>query len=67
MNEQALPDPDDWEAMEEGEQEMQEYLAAHRFDLGNARYWYGQAQRPVASKPLAIEWDAMARELLDSE
>ena len=36
-------------------------------DLGNARYWYGQAQRPVPTKPLAAEWDAIAETLLAAD
>jgi len=33
-------------------------------DLGNARYWYRQAQRPVSTGPHAAEWDAIAETLL---
>jgi hypothetical protein len=33
-------------------------------DLSNARYWYGQADRPVASDPLDREWDDIASSLL---
>ena len=33
-------------------------------DLPNARYWYGQADRPVASDPLDREWDDIASSLL---
>ena len=43
------------------------YLHRVEGDLGNARYWYGQAQRAVSSKSLDAEWDAMARELLDPQ
>lgn len=32
-------------------------------DLGNARYWYGRAGRPVASGPLGEERDEIEREL----
>jgi hypothetical protein len=33
-------------------------------DLPNARYWYGQAQRPVSTQPLAAEWDAIVETLI---
>jgi len=33
-------------------------------DLGNAGYWYRQAQRPAAKGPLAAEWDAIVTSLL---
>jgi hypothetical protein len=36
-------------------------------DLGNARYWYRQAQRPVATTALTAEWDAIAEILLQGE
>jgi hypothetical protein len=36
-------------------------------DLDNARYWYRQAQRPVATVPLDAEWDAMVQVLLAAE
>jgi hypothetical protein len=40
------------------------YLHRVEGDLGNARYWYRQAQRPVPARPLAAEWDAIAETLL---
>jgi hypothetical protein len=40
------------------------YLHRVEGDLDNARYWYGQAQRPVPTEPLAAEWDAIAQMLL---
>jgi hypothetical protein len=40
------------------------YLHRVEGDLGNARYWYGQAQRPVARDALASEWAAIASEIL---
>src|SRR5262245_12231347 len=66
---------DDWDkahgiVMDEGGKDcawVHAYLHRVEGDLGNARYWYGQARRPVASKPLDAEWDAMARELLDTQ
>src|SRR5215813_1556190 len=36
-------------------------------DLGNARYWYTQSQRPVPTKPLAAEWDAIVEALLAAD
>lgn len=41
------------------------YLHRVEGDLGNARYWYRQAQRPVSSTPVAAEWDAIAESLLE--
>jgi hypothetical protein len=43
------------------------YLHRVEGDLGNARYWYRQAQRAVSSKPLAAEWDVIAETLLPTE
>jgi hypothetical protein len=43
------------------------YLHRVEGDLGNARYWYRQAQRPVATAPLFAEWDAIAEILLQAE
>ena len=42
------------------------YLHRAEGDLGNAHYWYRQAQRPVPTKPLAAEWDSIAESLLTS-
>jgi hypothetical protein len=36
-------------------------------DLPNARYWYGQAQRPVSTQPLAAEWDAIVETLITAD
>jgi len=33
-------------------------------DLGNARYWYRQAGKPVTTVALQSEWDALAAALL---
>ena len=41
------------------------YLHRVEGDLGNARYWYRLAQRPVATAPLTAEWDAIAKILLE--
>ena len=43
------------------------YLHRVEGDLANASYWYRQAQRPVSSKPLAAEWDAIAEALLQDQ
>ena len=43
------------------------YLHRVEDDLGNARYWYRQAQRPVSSQPLAAEWDVIAEALLQAQ
>jgi hypothetical protein len=40
------------------------YLHRVESDLDNARYWYGKARHPVASCPLAEEWDAIAKQLI---
>ena len=40
------------------------YLHRVEGDLGNAGYWYRQAQRPVPKRPLAAEWEAIAQTLL---
>jgi hypothetical protein len=36
-------------------------------DLGNARYWYRQAGKPIPSQELNMEWDAIVRALLAPE
>src|SRR5207245_10397652 len=43
------------------------YLHRDEGDLGDARYWYRQAQRPVATAPLAAERDANAEILLHGQ
>ena len=43
------------------------YLHRVEGDLGNARYWYRQAQRPVPTRPLAAEWDAIVQTLLAAD
>jgi hypothetical protein len=40
------------------------YLHREEGDLENARYWYQQAGRPVATGPLDEEWSALAAELV---
>jgi hypothetical protein len=66
---------DKWETahkivMDEGGRDcawVHAYLHRVEGDLGNARYWYRQAQRPVPTKPLAAEWDSIAEILLARE
>jgi hypothetical protein len=63
---------DDWKkahriVMEEGGKEcawVHAHLHRVEGDLENARYWYRQAKRPVASGPLREEWDEIAGNLL---
>jgi hypothetical protein len=43
------------------------YLHRVEGDHGNARYWYRQAQRPVATQPSSAEWDAIAEVLLQGQ
>ena len=43
------------------------YLHRLEGDLGNARYWYRQAQRPVATAPSTGEWDAIVEILLQGK
>jgi hypothetical protein len=40
------------------------YLHRVEGDLGNARYWYGQAGKSAASGPLDVEWDAIIEAML---
>ena len=40
------------------------YLHRVEGDLDNAGYWYGQANRPIPTAPLATEWGAIAETLL---
>ena len=43
------------------------YLHRKEGDAGNAGYWYRRAGKPIATLPLAHEWEAIARALLDSD
>ena len=41
------------------------YLHRKEGDAGNAAYWYGRANQPVAADSLAAEWERIAAALLD--
>jgi len=43
------------------------YLHRKEGDLSNARWWYGQAERPEGIAPFHEEWNTIARELLAVE
>lgn len=63
---------DDWEAAHHCAQEdhsdlgslMHAYLHRKEGDIGNARYWYNQARRPMFQGSLLQEWEAIASEVL---
>jgi hypothetical protein len=63
---------DDWErahalVMDESGRDcawIHAYLHRVEGDLGNARYWYGQAGKAPATGPLRAEWDSIAGALL---
>src|SRR5215467_2528983 len=63
---------DDWDkahriVMDEGGKDcawVHAYLHRVEGDLGNARYWYGQAGKPVAAGALEEEWMSIASALL---
>ena len=40
------------------------YLHRKEGDLSNAAYWYRRAGRPVATQPLAAEWESLVAALL---
>jgi hypothetical protein len=64
---------DDWDkahriVMDEGDKDsawVHAYLHRVEGDIANARYWYRQAQRPVANKSLTAEWEAIAEALTE--
>jgi hypothetical protein len=41
------------------------YLHRVEGDLGNAGYWYRQAERPVATDALDAEWERIASALIE--
>ena len=41
------------------------YLHRKEGDLSNARYWYGRANKPIASDVLGAEWKRIVTELLE--
>jgi hypothetical protein len=43
------------------------YLHRKEGDIGNARYWYGEAQKPEATDSLEAEWERIVSELLNTE
>jgi hypothetical protein len=63
---------DNWDkahaiVMEEGGKDcawVHAYLHRVEGDLGNAGYWYRQAERPLPKRPLAAEWEAIVQTLL---
>src|SRR4030088_2754831 len=55
--------------MDEGGKEcawVHAYLHRVEGDLGNAGYWYRQANKPVAAGSLETEWEQMVSALLGS-
>jgi len=40
------------------------YLHRVEGDLGNAGYWYRQAERPIPKRSVAAEWEGIVEELL---
>ena len=64
----------DWEAAHNCAQDdhselgswMHAYLHRKEGDIGNARYWYSSAGRPVFKGTLDEEWQAIAVEALAS-
>ena len=41
------------------------YLHRKAGDVANAGYWYVRAGRPAATVELAVEWEAIVRELVE--
>ena len=62
----------DWNSAHEVAQEIDgtagawvhAYLHRKEGDTGNARYWYGQAEKPEATDSLEAEWKRIASALL---
>jgi hypothetical protein len=56
--------------MDEGGQDcawVHAYLHRQEGDLANARYWYEQAGKAIATGSLQAEWDTIGRALLSSK
>ena len=41
------------------------YLHREEGDLGNASYWYSQANKPVSRKSLSDEWEEIVKNIID--
>lgn len=66
---------DDWEGAHDALQNQPDgngsawvhaYLHRVEGDLPNARHWYSRADKPASDAPLAEEWEAIARALLEN-
>jgi hypothetical protein len=65
----------DWQKAHEcaQQEETQDHAWVHAYlhrkqgDLPNARYWYGQAKRPVANGEFEPEWTRIAQTLLGAD
>jgi hypothetical protein len=63
----------DWDAAHRTAQDVKDktgawvhaYLHRKEGDIDNARYWYGQAEKPEATDSLHSEWERIATALLD--
>jgi len=42
------------------------YLHRKEGDLANAGYWYRRARKPVCREPLDVEWEEIAKALVES-
>jgi len=62
----------EWDAAHQLAQEVDDadgawvhaYLHRKEGDAGNAEYWYGRANQPVATDSLSAEWERIAAALL---
>ncbi len=62
----------DWDAAHKVAQDVADqtgawvhaYLHRKEGDIGNAQYWYEQAEKPAATDALDAEWERIASELL---
>jgi hypothetical protein len=63
----------DWETAHKVAQDVSDrsgawvhaYLHRKEGDIDNARYWYGQAEKPPSADSLEAEWERIASELLE--